>query len=150
MSNTAGNRPQNRQRKETRVPVDGARDIMTVFGKSDDFMYRWVTDSDEKGSRIWKFKRGGWDLVTMDSEEEELQIGEEAVYKSEDAGSLYRLHSGAGLFSYLMRIRKEWFKEDQQKKWDAIDALESGIMGETESQGDENHGQYGSIKRQSK
>ena len=58
MSHQSANRAQNRQdeNKPERVPVDGMRDIMTVRGKDPAFKYRWVADTDEKGSRIWKYK----------------------------------------------------------------------------------------------
>jgi len=146
MDNKA-NRAQNRQVKSERVPVDGMRDLMTVFGKDvNNFHYRWVEDSDEAGSRIWKFKRGGWDLVSVDVEDGEISVGAEAVYKSKEQGTLVRLHTGEGRFSYLMKIKNEWYNEDQQAKEDSIKETEQGIFGSTESQGDANNGQYGSIK----
>ena len=148
MSTKAGNRPQNRQMHAERVPVDGARDLMTVHGLNhDDFSYRWVEDSDDKGSRIWKFKRGGWDLVTLDTEDSELAVGQEAVYKSKEQGTLIRLHTGEGRYSYLMRIKKEWFEEDQAAKEESIKETENGIFGSVSSEGDANNGQYGEIRK---
>lgn len=148
MNNQSGNRPQNRQteNKVERVPVDGMRDIMTVHGRDPAFVYRWVTDADEKGSRIWKFKRGGWELATLDSEEAKLQVGQEAVYKSKEDGNIVRLHTGDGNYSYLMRIKKEFYEEDQKAKADNILQLENSITGTQTSQGDANNGQYGSVK----
>jgi hypothetical protein len=146
MSTKAGNRPQNRTTHKERVPVDGMRDIMTVHGKDSGFKYRWVTDTDERGSRIWKFKRGGWEFATLDGHDEEIQVGQEAVYKSADEGNLVRLHTGEGRFSYLMRIPKEYYDEDQIAKEERIQEQEDGIMGTQTSQGDANNGQYGSVK----
>jgi hypothetical protein len=140
------NRAQNRQTKTERIPVDGQRDIMTVHGKDPAYSYRWVEDSDERGSRIWKFKRGGWELATLDGEQQEMHVGQEAVYKSKQDGNLVRLHTGEAKFSYLMRIKKEWKKEDFQTKQANIDELEGGIMGTQTSQGDANNGMYGSVK----
>lgn len=147
MSNNSGNRPQNRQteNKVERIPVDGMRDVMTVHGKDPAYKYRWVTDTDEKGSRIWKFKRGGWELATLDGHDSKITVGQEAVYKSKEDGSLVRLHSGEGRFSYLMRIKKEWYSEDQESKEKSLKEMEEGIMGTQTSQGDANHGQYGSV-----
>ena len=104
-------------------------------------------DSDDKGSRIWKFKRGGWDLVTLDTEDSELAVGQEAVYKSKEQGTLIRLHTGEGRYSYLMRIKKEWFEADQAAKEEAIKETEAGIFGSVSSEGDANHGQYGEIRK---
>ena len=142
------NRAQNRvtENKVERVPVDGMRDIMTVRGRDPAYEYRWVADSDEKGSRIWKFKRGGWDLVKLDEEEAKLTIGQESVYKSKEDGTLCRLHTGDGAYSYLMRIKKEWYDEDQDNKAASIRETEAGIIGEQSSQGEANNGQYGSVK----
>jgi hypothetical protein len=148
MSGNSANRAQNRQmeNKPERVPVDGMRDVMTVHGKDPAYKYRWVTDTDEKGSRIWKFKRGGWELATLDSEESRIQVGQEAVYKSKEDGSLVRLHTGDGRYSYLMRIKKEWYDADQASKEENIAEMEAGITGTQTSQGDANHGQYGSVR----
>ena len=140
------NRANNRlkENKPDRVPVSGMRDIMAVLGKEEGFVYRWVTDSDERGSRIWKYKRGGWDFSPLETDAGQVVVGQEAVYKSDQDGSLVRLHTGGGNYSYLMRIKKEWYDEDQKAKADAIDEVEKGLTRETDSEGDD--GQYGSIK----
>ena len=140
------NRAQNRQMKTERIPVDGQRDIMTVHGKDPAYSYRWVEDSDERGSRIWKFKRGGWELATLDGEQHDVTVGQEAVYKSKQDGNLVRLHTGDAKYSYLMRIKNEWKSEDFQAKQDRIDELEGGLMGEQTSEGEANNGMYGSVK----
>ncbi len=141
------NRAHNRQKenKQERVPVSGMRDIMTVLNKEEGYEYRWVNDIDEKGSRIFKYKRGGWDMAPLQTPEGELTVGEEAVFRTEGKEDIVRLHVGAGQFAYLMRIKKEWYDEDQKAKQDAIDEVEATIAGTGSSTG-ENFGQYGSIK----
>ena len=146
MSIKVHNRAQNRQTHQERVPVDGMRDVMTVYGKDTDrYSYRWVEDSDEKGSRMWKFKRGGWELVYVDNEDSAISVGDEAVYKTKDNETIVRLHTGEGRYSYLMRIKKEYFLEDKAAKEVSIRETEEGIFVSQTSQGDANDGQYGSV-----
>ena len=135
----------NNENKMERIPVSGLRDIMTVLGKDPNFAYRWVVDEDEKGSRILRFKRGGWEFARNDDQPGGVQVGSESVYKSRSEGSIIREHSGAGRFSYLMKIRKEFYDEDQAAKAKEIDEVEETIVGTGSSEGTE-FGQYGSIK----
>ncbi len=141
------NRAKNRltEEKFDRVPVSGTRDIMAVLGKEKGFVYRWVIDTDERGSRIWKFKRGGWDFSPLSTDGGDIVIGQEAVYKTEQDGSIVRLHTGAGKYSYLMRIKEEWYHEDQKAKADAINEVEKGLTRDADSDSDVD-GQYGSVK----
>ena len=141
-----GNRAHNRQteNKARRVPVSGMRDIMTVLNKEEGYSYRWVTDIDEKGSRIYKYKRGGWEMSPLETTEGEIIVGEEAVFRTENKEDIIRLHVGAGQFAYLMRIKKEWYDEDQKAKADAIDEVERTIT-QTGSSTGESFGQYGKV-----
>ena len=108
-----------------RVPVSGVRDILTVDGKDPNYMYRWVADRSENGQVIYRYRRGGYEFCNS---EEDLSIGEDAVYKSTDVGSLYRVPAGdrsPGQYLYLMKIRKELYEEDQKAKQDLILARET-------------------------
>lgn len=142
-----GNRAHNRQKenKENRVPVSGMRDIMTVLNKEEGYEYRWINDTADNGSQIYKYKRGGWELAPLQTPEGELTVGEEAVFRKEGKEDIVRLHVGEGKFAYLMRIKQEWYDEDQQAKADAIDEVEATIKRTGSSTGDD-FGQYGSIK----
>lgn len=142
---TDTNRPANRPDAGTkRVPVSGMRDILTVFGKDDEFEYRFVKDTTEGGARIMRYKRGGWDF-TRPGKASEIIVGEEAVYKSKSGGgSIIRYPTGEQ-WLYLMQIRKDWYNEDQQAKADAIDATEAS-MTEDKSSDSNDLGQYGQVK----
>lgn len=139
------NRAQNRvtENKADRVPVSGIRDILTVMGKDPNFVYRFIVDEDEQGSRIMRFNRGGWEFARQD--QGSLMVGKECVYKSKQEGSIIRLHTGDGKYSYLMRIKKEWYDEDQAAKAADILEVEETITKTGTSTG-EDFGQYGSIK----
>lgn len=134
--------------KPRRVPVGGIRDIMTVYGKDPAFKYYWVKDAHEDGSRIARFKRGGYEFVRQENDRDEYVIGEEAVYKSKHNGSIIRLPTGNGEYSYLMRISMEFHLEDKAAKAEALLELEDQITGQGSSQGREpnDEGVYGNVK----
>ena len=93
-----------------------------------------------------RFERGGWTYARQDDMPGGISVGEESVYKSKKNGSIIRFPSGEGLFSYLMKIKKEWYDEDQAAKAQAIDDVEQTIIGTGRPDGEENEGQYGSVK----
>lgn len=143
-----GNRSHNRQTEnklDDRVPVSGMRDIMTVLNKETGYVYRWVNDTDDKGSRIYKYKRGGYEMAPLQTPDGELTVGEEAVFRTEGKDDIVRLHVGGGQYAYLMRIKQEWYDADQADKQASIDEMEATIAGTGSSTG-ENFGQYGSVK----
>jgi hypothetical protein len=122
------------------------RNILTVDGKSPDYEYRWILDTygrtdDEQGKyypgqRILKFQQLGWDFVKHG----EVTVGEAQVYKTENIGSLVRVPAGRGEYQYLMKIKKEWYDEDQKIKQKEVDELE-GAIGNPQSA----DGQYGNV-----
>lgn len=140
------NRQNDKGNKPTRIPVSGVRDIMTVLGKDPDFEYRFVLDKQERGARMMRFDRGGWTFARNDDLHGGISVGEESVYKSKNDGSIIRYPTGEGFFSYLMKIKKEWYDEDQAAKADAIDATEATIIRAGRPDGEENEGQYGTVK----
>lgn len=133
-----------KERRDERVPVSGLRDIMTVDNKDPSFTYRWVVDSDERGQKIMRYQKGGYSLVSAD----EVIVGQPNVYKSEHFGSIVRLPSGNGNYSYLMKIKKEWYDEDQEAKEDNIRSLEESMSRKhtRSDEADDDLGQYGSVR----
>ena len=140
------NRDNETENKPNRIPVSGLRDIMTVLGKDENFAYRFVVDKMERGARMMRFERGGWTYARQDDLPGGISVGEESVYKTKKHGSIVRFPSGEGYFSYLMKIKKEWYDEDQAAKANAINEVEQTIIGTGRPDGEENHGQYGSVK----
>jgi hypothetical protein len=106
------------QRKE-RVPVNGAKDILTVAERLKDpnYEYRFVVDTP---GRIMRFNDGGWEIV----KDETMQVGQTAVDSGSRLGSAVTVSRG-GQVLVLMRIPKEWYDEDQLAKQEKVDALES-------------------------
>lgn len=128
--------------RPNRVPVSGHRDILTVVGKDDDFVYRWVLDKQEDGSRIQRFALAGYDFV----QSENVRVGQDSVYQTKNVGSIVRKPSGDGQYLYLMRIPKEWYQEDQDAKARVISEKEGSIARERNPEDKGDDGQYGSVK----
>ncbi len=101
--------PKSRVTRDTRVPISGARDILTVQNMNPNFDYHWEVDDDETGYRIQKMRNAGYEFVQANKEE---VVGQTNVYQSHNYGSIIRVPSGPGRWMYLMRIPKEWRKED--------------------------------------
>ena len=120
-----------RKERAERIPVGGARDVLTVPGKDPNYVYRWVLDVP---GRIQRFEEGGYECVR-----EELTVGQKIVDSNSQLGSIVTKHGGGNSKLILMRILKEWFDEDQKAKQDAIDVLEDTMQVEAKD------GRYGSL-----
>lgn len=105
-----------------------AQGPQAVSGELDkNFEYRFVNDV---GSRISNFKAAGYEFV----EDADLVVGDSRVFDPSDTGSAKVVTSNDGTKSYLMRIKKEWYDEDQAKKAERVDEQEKAIN-KTASQG---------------
>jgi hypothetical protein len=114
-----------------RTPVSGNRDILTVEGMEDGWHYRWVLDL---GNRTKKFEKAGYEFV-----EHEVVVGDARAGVAEGLGSIVEALSGNGNQKLvLMRIKEEFYKEDQESKERELQALEAGM-------GKEISGTYGNI-----
>lgn len=152
---TAEERPMKKEsRAETlndrpeRLPLAQHRDKLTVKGKDPDYQYRFVKDTCDivtdkegntqlrPGNRILRFQQAGWEFVEGSS----VDVGQNHVYKTENIGSIVRIPAGTNEFLYLMRIRKEWYEEDQRTKEKNILDAETQLSGPAKD-----HGMYGSV-----
>jgi len=96
----------------------------SISGEKDpNFHYRIVNDT---GSRIHAFQQAGYELVTDD----DIVVGESRVSSAGELGSAKRIISDDGTTSFLMRIKKEYYDEDQKVKQDRIDELERSMKDE--------------------
>lgn len=119
-----------------RVPISGNRDILTVYGKEDGYVYRWVLDV---GNRTKKFQNAGYEFVTH-----EVTVGDARAGTPESLGSIVEALSGNGSQKLvLMRTLEEYYKEDQSAKELQTLALEEGM-------GKDIGGTYGKISLERK
>lgn len=99
-----------------RTPI-GHRNILTVRGKSPDYEYRIVND---EGDRVQMFKEAGYELCSAD----EVQVGDKRVSQATPEGSNAQVSVGGGLKAFVMKIKRDWYSEDQEAKQAKIDELE--------------------------
>lgn len=122
-----------RNARVTRKPLN-QRGPQAISGEKDpNFFYRFVNDV---GSRVANFKQAGYELVT----EEELIVGDNRVSDASNLGSGKRVVSNDGTTSYLMRIKREWYDEDQAVKADTLKEQEDAMKQ------DASQGMYGKLK----
>jgi hypothetical protein len=122
-------------RETVRVPVSGNRDVLTVKGKEDGYVYRWVNDTDD---RLYKFEQAGYEHVDHD-----VKVGISSVNKGNSVGKTVSKNVGKGTTSHLMRIKQEWYDEDQNAKQKQISETEAVMKRQLNSGID---GQYGKVK----
>lgn len=116
----------------TRSPV-GQRNILTVKGKDPNFVYRVVNDVDD---RVSQFQEAGYELVSDDS----VQVGDKRVNAASSLGSHKRLSVGQGTKAVVMRIKREWYEEDQAAKLAQVADVENATREKALS------GTYGDLK----
>ena len=101
--------------------------------KDENYHYRFVNDT---GSRIHNFKQAGYEFVA----DTDIAVGDSRVIDASEFGSTKRVISNDGTTSYLMRIKKEFYNEDQAAKAEFISEQEAAMKKEA------TQGYYGSIK----
>ena len=110
------------------------RGPQSILGEKDpNYVYRFVNDT---GSRVANFQSAGYEFV----EDKDLVVGDSRVFAPSDLGSAKRVTSNDGTTSYLMRIKKEYYEEDQAAKAALINEIEQAMKR------DASQGMYGSIK----
>ena len=87
------------------------------------YVYRVVNDTP---GRLEDFQEAGWEFVKRSDSEVD-----------DGSGSNLSFHVGVGadkkpLRAFAMRIKKEWFDEDQAAKQDEVNATDAAIRGGTE------------------
>lgn len=100
-----------------RTPI-GKRNVLTLTGQDPNFNYRIVND---QGDRIQRFVDAGYELVPAS----DVQVGDKRVNQATPEGSHAQVSVGGGEKAFVMRIRKDWYDEDQKAKQAEVDAVES-------------------------
>lgn len=99
-----------------RTPISG-RNRLSVKNRDPNFEYRIVNDVD---NRVDSFKENGWEPVLA----KDTQVGDKRVEGTSPSGSVAELSVGGGTKAIVMRIKKEWYEEDQLAKAAQIDSIE--------------------------
>ena len=110
------------------------RSVLGIKGKEPGYVYRIVNDT---GDRVASFKEQGYEIVTDSS----ITIGDRRVGKASADGSPVQVAVGNGIDGYLMRIKEEYYKEDQAYKEQKLSELEQSMRKEAKDISD-----YGNLK----
>ena len=108
-------RPDRSEKK--RVPLS-QRNLIS-FNKEDGYQYRLVNDKD---GRLTKAQEGGYEFVESDK-----NLGDSIVSKAKKIGKRVSMPVGGGTTAFLMRIRKDWYDDDQKEKMKIVDSTEQGM-----------------------
>jgi hypothetical protein len=121
------------ERRVRRTPI-GTRNVLTVTGKEPGYEYRFVNDV---GDRVQEFLDNGWELVPK----KDVRIGDKRLGQPDAAeGSKAAASVGRGQTAYVLRIREDWYKQDQAEKQEAVDATEAAMKS------DALNGTYGKLE----
>lgn len=116
-----------------RTPING-RNVLTVTGKEAGYKYRVVNDA---GDRIAQFLEAGYELVDADK----VQVGDRRITSTTPEGSKAQVSVGNGEKAFVLRIREDWYKEDQAAKQTEVSKLEQSITRNLTGKAD-----YGSVQ----
>jgi hypothetical protein len=116
-----------------RTPING-RNVLTVTGKEAGYKYRVVNDA---GDRIAQFLEAGYELVDADK----VQVGDRRITSTTPEGSKAQVSVGNGEKAFVLRIREDWYKEDQASKQAEVSKLEQSITRNLTGKAD-----YGSVQ----
>jgi hypothetical protein len=100
-----------------RTPV-GTRSVLSVTGKDPNYVYRIINDS---GDRVDEFLDAGYEVVSN----KDVRVGDKKVNKASSEGSVAQVSVGQGQKAVVVRIKKEWYEEDQALKQERVDELEN-------------------------
>lgn len=113
-----------------RTPIT-VRNRLSVKDQDPAYHYRVVNDVDD---RILQFKENGYEVV------ENTKVGDKRVDNASSLGSASAISVGQGTKAVVMRIRKDWFEEDQAAKLAQVKAVEDTMKQDAKKASD-----YGSL-----
>ena len=118
----------------TRASINGGkRNVLTISGKDPNYKYRVVNDV---GDRVTSLRERGYEIVSDPS----VKLGDRRVANPAQEGSPVMASVGGGTKGYVMRIKKEWFDEDQKAKAKEISYTEASMVAQAKE------GMYGKLE----
>lgn len=121
-------------KRPKRQSINGSRNVLGVSGKEAGFEYRIVNDT---GDRIAQFEELGWEVV----KDTNIKVGDRRVANPTSEGSAVKVSVGGGVQAYVMRMRKDWYDENQAEKQEYVDRTESAMKADAKKGSD-----FGSVK----
>jgi len=130
----SANTTEKKSTRPTRTPINGTRNVLKIKGQEAGYQYRVVND---EGDRVAQLEAAGYEIVT----DQGVQVGDRRVAKATQEGSPIKVSVGGGQQGYVMRIKKDWYDEDQAAKLKQVNELESQIRKDAKAGAD-----YGDVK----
>lgn len=110
------------ERRVRRTPI-GQRNVLTITGKEAGYHYRVVNDV---GDRVQEFLDNGWELVKSSA----VRIGDKRLGAATSDGSAAQARVGKGETAMVLRIKNEYYEEDQAAKQAYVAKTEETMKGE--------------------
>ena len=134
MARTATQPQEASAERPRRTPL-GKRNRLMVQNKEPGYHYRIVNDEDD---RVTQLQENGWELAPN---AKVGALGDRRVDNASSLGSQPYISVGKGVKATVMRIKEEWYKEDQAVKQAEINELEETMRQEAKKKSD-----YGDLR----
>lgn len=112
-----------------RTPL-GKRDRLAIKNREDGYVYRIVNDVDD---RVDYLQGLGYELC---SKEQVGAIGNKRVDNTSSVGSTAHFSVGQGTKAVVMRIKSDWYQEDQRSKQAEVDEVEGTMKSDARKAAD--------------
>lgn len=130
MSRVPSSPAQERPSRPQRTPLAG-RNRLAVKNKEDGYVYRIVNANLENDpDRVERMQEAGYELVPS---EKVGRVGDKRVDDPSPLGTASSISVGQGTRAVVMRIRKDWYDEDQRAKQAELDEIEQTMKRESKS-----------------
>ncbi len=120
------------ERRVRRNPLDG-RNRLKVKGKDPNYEYRIVNVTED---RVDDMLERGWEFESSES----VSVGGSRIDNISRLGKVHEISVGQGTKAVLMKIRKDWYTEDQAAKQEYVNQTEKAMRP------DPNEGGYGKVE----
>lgn len=118
--------------RPTRTPL-GQRNRLAVRNKEKGYHYRIVNTNLEKDpERVQAFIDAGWEVVPAAAVG---PVGDARVDNPTALGSASSLSVGQGTKAVVMRIKEDWYKDDQAEKMRQLNESEATMYEQARSNG---------------
>jgi hypothetical protein len=104
------------ERRVRRQPL-GGRNVLTVRGKEPGYVYRFVNDV---GDSVALRQEQGYEIV----QDKGITVGDSRLSVPTNQGSAVVASVGNNTRAVLMRIKQEWYDEDQAVKQEHVKQIE--------------------------
>lgn len=119
------------ERRVKRNPL-GRKNVLTVVGQDPNYHYRVVNDT---GDRINELMEIGWQIDTS----EDIRVGDSRLEQHSKLGTVRRVSVGDGVYAVVMKIRRDWYNEDQAAKQEYVKSTETAMRPDSD-------GGYGKVE----